>query len=37
MAKIKLPEKPRGMFLLRIMLIRTSRDLCSQAKPVREN
>ena len=37
MAKIKLPEKPRSMLLFWMRLIRTYRDLSSQADPVREN
>ena len=37
MAKIKLPEKPGGMLLFWIQLIRTYRDLSSQADPAREN
>ena len=37
MAKIKLPEKPRGMLLFWIQLIWTYRDLSSQADPAREN
>ena len=37
MAKIKLPEKPRGMLLFLIQLIRTYRDFSSQADPAREN
>ena len=37
MAKIKLPEKPRGMLLFWIQLMRTYRDLSSQADPAREN
>ena len=37
MAKIKLPEKPRGTLLFWSQLIRTYRDLSSQADPAREN
>ena len=37
MAKVKLPEKPRGMLLFWIQLIRTYQDLSSQADPAREN
>ena len=37
MAKIKLPEKPGGMLLFLTQLIRTYRDLSSQADPAREN
>ena len=37
MAKIKLPEKPGGRLLFRIQLMRTYRDLSSQADPAREN
>ena len=37
MAKIKLPEKPRGMLLFWIQLIRTYRDLSSQADPAGEH
>ena len=37
MAKIKLPEKPGGMLLFWIQMIRTYRDLSSQADPAREN
>ena len=37
MAKIKLQEKPHGMLLFWIQLIRTSRNLSSQADPAREN
>ena len=37
MAKIKLPEKPRGMLLFRNQIIRAYRDLSSQADPAREN
>ena len=35
--KIKLPEKPRGMLLFWIQLIRTYRDLSSHADSEREN
>ena len=37
MAKIKLPEKPGGMWLFWIQLLSTYRDLSSQADPAREN
>ena len=37
MAKIKLPEKPHGTLLFCIQLIRTYRELSSQADPAREN
>ena len=37
MVKIKLPEKHRGMLLFWIQLMRTYRDLSSQADPTREN
>ena len=37
MAKIKLPEKPGGMLLFWIQIIRPYRDLSSQADPAREN
>ena len=37
MAKTKLPEKPGGMLLFWIQLIRTYRDLSSQVDPAREN
>ena len=37
MAKIKLPEKPGFMLLFWTQLIRTYRDLSSQADPAREN
>ena len=36
MAKIKLPEKPRGMVLFSIQLIRTYRELRSQPDHARE-